>query len=264
MRFSVLTSGSKANSTYLEAAGVRILIDCGLSAKQTELRLLRLGVDPATIDAIVISHEHSDHILGAKTFSKRYKIPIFANRPTARNMHKGYAEEHFETGETFWIKDIQIHPFSIVHDAADPVGLAIQAEGLRFAHVTDLGRVTPLVREMVSGSHALVLESNHDQELLRNCSYPWELKQRISSSHGHLSNDCAAALLAEVMHVGLLHVVLAHLSENSNRPDVALATARSYLKGSEPRTLIAGSVICETPLFEVGESTSVAACGAQI
>ncbi|MCO6429569.1 MAG: MBL fold metallo-hydrolase [Deltaproteobacteria bacterium] len=254
MRFSVLSSGSKANSTYLETGCSRILIDCGLSARETERRLTRIGVDPASLDAIIITHEHSDHIMGVRVLSRRHKIPVYANRATSKFIDKAYAIDRFSTGERFWIKNLDIHPFSVVHDASDPVGFAVHAEGLKFVLATDLGRVTPLVREMVKGAHAMVLESNHDQEMLRDCAYPWQLKQRISSSHGHLSNDCAGALLKESWHSDLLHVTLAHLSENSNTPDLALKTVGRYLERRPVFHLIAAAVTHETPLFTVGES----------
>ena len=224
MRFSVLSSGSKANCTFVECGSTRILIDCGLSGLQTEKRLLALGIDPKSLSAIVITHEHSDHIYGAHTMSRRYKIPVFANHETAKFMKKGYAQEEFVTGETFEIGKLALSPFSIAHDAADPVGFVIRGEGLKFGQATDLGKVTPLVRDALTQCHAIVLESNHDPEMLQECDYPWELKQRIASTHGHLSNHEAGTLISEVLHSDLLHVVLGHLSENSNRPDVARST----------------------------------------
>lgn len=253
MRFSVISSGSKANCTFVEASGVRILIDCGLSCKQTEIRLGAIGIDPATIDAILITHEHSDHIHGVPTFSRRYKVPVFANELTAKRIPKSFHFEKFVNGDDFWVGGMRIIPFSIVHDAVDPVGYSILGEGLKFTQATDLGRATTVVTEHLKYSHAMVLESNHDQELLRTCGYPWELKQRISSSHGHLSNDASAMLLNDVLHGDLCHVVLGHLSENSNTPTHALQTHRDKL-GLEPWfSLQCGSVYEQTPLVVVGE-----------
>jgi len=251
MRFSVLSSGSKANSTFLEASSTRILIDCGMTAKIIEERLSQVKIEPASIDAILITHEHSDHIKGASVFSRRHKIPVFANRLTRKHLKKVYAVEQFNTGEHFWVGGLKIHPFSIAHDAADPVGFVVSAEGFRFAQVTDLGRVTPIVREALTLANAIVLESNHDQEMLKNCDYSWELKNRIASAHGHLSNDTAGALAKELQHSELFHVVLGHLSENSNTPQLALQTFKRYVDTSKLQTAICASVREATSLIHL-------------
>lgn len=259
MRFAVLSSGSKANCTFVEAAGTRILIDCGLSCKQAGLRLTELGIDPESIHAIVITHEHYDHVRGISSWQNKYShVVTYANRGTGRALRNVRRIEYFKTGETFWIGAVQLNPFSIVHDAVDPVGYSIEAEGLKFSQLTDLGRVTTVVRDAIQGSNALVLESNHDTEMLENCSYTWDLKQRISSSHGHLSNDTAGNLLREVMHPGLLHVVLGHLSENSNTPELALKTVARYVQENKPAELICGSVYHSTDLKVVGEYQAAA------
>ena len=254
MRFSVLSSGSKANCTFVEAGETRILIDCGLSAREAEKRLASLGIDPGSIDAVIVTHEHTDHINGIPVFSKRHKIPVFANGATAQFI-PGVAVQFFETGEDFSIGKMLIHPFSIVHDASDPVGFTVNAEGLKFSLAMDLGRVTPLVMHAVSNSHALVLESNHDRDMLMQCDYPWVLKQRINSTHGHLSNETAAGLLSDVMHSELLHVILGHLSENSNTPELALAASQRFLSERLPLTLAVSSIYSATPLLAVGESS---------
>ncbi len=253
MRFSVLSSGSKANCTFVESGNTRILIDCGLSAKETEKRLLMHGINPETIDAVIVTHEHSDHVYGIPVFTKRYKLPVFANRGTARNLKKPYGVEKFNNSESFWIGSIRIDPFSIVHDAADPVGFSLAAEGLKFVQVTDLGRVTPLVKHMLESANAIVLESNHDQDMLQNCDYSWHLKQRISSSYGHLSNDSAGALLQEIVHEGLSHIVLAHLSDNSNTPEVALNAVNHYICNSYKNSIVAGSKITATSMANIAE-----------
>lgn len=253
MRFSVLSSGSKANCTFLEADGVRILIDCGLSAKETENRLLRIGIAPETLDAIIVTHEHSDHINGVPLMSKRYRLPVFANPGTARSIKKTYGTEKFNTGESFSLRGMKVETFSIVHDAADPVGFAVYGEGLKFVLVTDLGRPTALVRHKLQDANAVVIESNHDHEMLKNCSYPWVLKQRIASSYGHLSNDCAGGLLNEIINPGLSHIVLAHLSENSNTPELALSSVRKYIGERYRHSLIAGSIAAATALVNIAE-----------
>ena len=255
MRFSVLSSGSKANSTFVECGDTRIMIDCGLSARTAEQRLSGLGIDPASIQGIVITHEHSDHIRGVERFSKRHQVPVYANNAARKFLKGAYAIERIETGVSFEIGSLHISPVSIVHDAGDPVGFLIQGVGLKFGHFTDLGKVTPLVQEAVRGCHSLVLESNHDPDMLWGCSYPWELKQRISSSHGHLSNAAAGELLAEIRHEGLNQVVLGHISENSNTPEIARQTAVRFLDGWLEKNSHAGvhcgSVYHALPLLAV-------------
>jgi len=251
MKFSVLSSGSKANSSFIEICGQRILIDCGLSGRQTEERLRMLGIDPSTLNAIVVSHEHSDHIHGVPTISRKYKIPVFANKGTAERLKTVYHHEEFKTGSSFWIGCTEIQTVSITHDANDPVGFVFRGDGVKFSHFTDLGRVTTAVREACMNSDGIVLESNHDLEMLQTCSYSWELKQRISSTHGHLSNDTAANLLREIMHPGLSVVVLAHLSENSNTPEKTLQTHFDVLGNYKPQTLICGSIKAATQVFEL-------------
>jgi phosphoribosyl 1,2-cyclic phosphodiesterase len=254
MQFSVLSSGSKANSTFIEVGSQRILIDCGLSATQLSKRLLSLGVDPSSINGIIITHEHSDHITGVPSLSRRYKIPVYANQATAEHIESPYGMEHFVTGESFQIGDAVIRPFGIVHDAVDPVGFVIEGEGLKFAQATDLGKVTTVVKEALQGAHAVVLESNHDLGMLYTSHYSWELKQRIASSHGHLSNDVAGRLLAELAHPELFQVVLGHLSENCNTPDTALSTVAKYVSDSIPmKNITCGSVANPTPLYNVVE-----------
>lgn len=253
MRFSVIASGSKANCTYLEAAGTKILIDCGLSGREAAKRLNSIGVDPESLDAIIVTHEHRDHIHGVPILSRRFNLPVYANEGTATFMEKLYAIENFVSGECFDIGALKIRPFSVVHDAVDPVGFVIASEGLKFAQATDLGRVTPLVRDALALCNACVLESNYDQELLQICEYPWQLKQRISSTHGHLSNDDSGAFLSQIFHDELLHVVLAHLSENSNKPEFALETSSRYVDPQNFASIRCGSVLEATPLLDVGE-----------
>jgi phosphoribosyl 1,2-cyclic phosphodiesterase len=256
MRFSVLSSGSKANCTFVEACGIRFLVDCGLSGKQAEERMAEIGVDPSTLSAIIVTHEHSDHIHGVGTLSRRYKLPVYANARTMEHISKPRGKEVFDTGVDFSIGEIRITPFSIAHDASDPVGFAVHAEGFKLVLCTDLGRVTTLVEQHARGAHAILLESNHDQEMLQSCSYTWELKQRIASTHGHLCNDAAGQLLEEIMHPELFHIVLGHLSENSNTPNLALETANRYLKRCEARsaglqTLLCGNIYESLPCLEL-------------
>lgn len=251
MRFSVLSSGSKANCTYIETEKTSILIDCGLSAKQVEQRLSILKIDPASIDAIVVTHEHRDHVFGIPVFSRRHEIPVFANHQTARQLPAVYSTEEFKTGQSFEIGDIGLYPFSIVHDAVEPVGFRVESAGEIFAQATDFGRVTPVVQRALRGAHSLLLESNHDEEMLWTCHYPWDLKQRISSSHGHLSNKSSSALLYELCHSDLLHVILGHISENSNTPELAFRSAEIASEHVKLKTLRCANPYQQTPLFEV-------------
>lgn len=260
VRFTVLSSGSKANCTFVEAAGERFLIDCGLSGKKAEERLVESGIDPASITSILVTHEHADHIHGVPTLSRRYGMTVYANEGTMEHVSKPKRKEIFTTGQDFSIGAVEVTPFSIAHDAVDPVGFAIRAEGMKLVILTDLGRVTTLVREHVRGANAILLESNHDQEMLQSCGYTWELKQRISSTHGHLCNEAAGQLLEDIMHPELFHVVLGHLSENSNTPTLALESARGYLqrcadRSSGLRTLLCGSVYDSLPSLFLDEPT---------
>lgn len=237
MRFSVLASSSKANSTIVEFGSCRILIDCGLSAKAAEYRLSERDIDPSTISAILITHEHTDHIKGVASLSRRFKIPVYVNRATSKFLGACFHTELFKTGESFSVGKVDIHPFAIIHDAVEPVAFTLTAEGMRFGHVTDIGKITNLVRDSIQGVHALVLEANHDEEMLQYCRYPWPLKQRIASSHGHLSNRAAGELLAEIDHSDLCTVILGHISEESNRPKAALEAVLEKCVSRCPRTI---------------------------
>lgn len=253
MQFSVISSGSKANCTFIDTGRERILIDIGLSAKKTEERLANLYIDPKTISAIFVTHEHSDHILGVPAFSKRWKVPIYTTYETSKQFGKGYAFEQVDPGVDFWVGSTRIRPFSVPHDAVNPVAYSLMSAGLKFTQVTDLGRVTPVVLDAVRDSNALVLESNHCPEMLMNCSYTWDLKKRISSHHGHISNEAATALLSEINHSGLCHVVLAHISENSNTPERALEVVENHFRHRRGFSLLCGNVYRESSLMRVGQ-----------
>lgn len=249
MKFSVLATGSKANCTYLEYQGKALLIDCGLSAKRTLERLETVGGKAQSIKAILLTHEHSDHIKGVSVLSRKLQIPVYANRATARFLKNVYRVEHFNTGEEFVLDGFDILPFSIVHDAADPVGFTATAGGVKHVQLTDLGRITTVVRSAINDCNSILLESNYDQQRLHECPYPWKLKQRISSSHGHLSNDDASTFLSEISKNPINHVVLGHLSENSNTPELAMATAAKFNDFSRFKNLICGSVDHATPMM---------------
>lgn len=253
MRFSVIASGSNANCTFLESNSSRILIDCGLSARETHRRLVELGINPTTLNGIIITHEHSDHIIGLSRLSRTLKIPVYTTKKTAKCLAKVYALELITLGQEFSIGSLRINTFRVSHDAVDPVGYIIEDAGLKFAQATDLGEITDNVLEALRFANAIVLESNHDPEMLQTCNYPWDLKKRIASKHGHLSNFEAAKILNSIDHADLAHVVLAHLSENSNTPTLAYETVNMSIK-RRPQNLICASRKRSLPFIELSES----------
>ncbi|MBT8041865.1 MAG: MBL fold metallo-hydrolase [Pontiella sp.] len=231
----VLASGSSGNSIYVASNRTRILIDAGLSARQIALRLEQIGVVPESINGICVSHEHGDHVAGIRVLQKRHGMRVYANAGTLdgiKRQHKSHeiSAHVFQTGSAFEIGDITIEPFSVPHDAYEPVGFRIQTGSTAVGIVTDLGMVTSLVRDKLKGCHAIIIESNHDEDLLREAPRPWPLKQRIRSRQGHLSNMDAARLIAESATDDLEHVFLAHLSSDCNTPDTALRTVASQLR----------------------------------
>jgi phosphoribosyl 1,2-cyclic phosphodiesterase len=223
----VLASGSKGNAIYVANDNTAVLIDAGMSGAEIERRLCSRHIDPDTLDAVMVSHEHGDHIQGVGVMSRRFKIPVYVNEPTlkATNGHLGVlsAVRHFERGTTFKIGSLAIRPFSISHDAVDPVGFTIHSNGTKIGIATDLGVATQLVCHHLKGCSLLVLEGNHDVKMLEEGPYPWELKQRIRGRLGHLSNEASRDLLADVSGPELKHVILAHISETNNRGEQALA-----------------------------------------
>jgi len=228
MRICTLASGSSGNCLYVESGETRILVDAGISLRQIVLKLRKLDVDLADIDAVIVTHEHSDHTAALRNIG----LPVHvASATTHLWSDKVSALREFDTDTSFAIRDMMITPFSVPHDALDPVGFSIETgEGKKIGIVTDIGSVTALVRERLRGSSALVVEFNHDNDILLYSHYPWDLKQRIRGRLGHLSNHQAAELLADLAHSGLRHVVLAHLSQVNNRPEVAFESASGALK----------------------------------
>jgi phosphoribosyl 1,2-cyclic phosphodiesterase len=221
-----LASGSKGNATYISNSHTSILIDAGLSGVEIQRRLTSRGLDPADLDAIIVSHEHSDHIKGVGILSRRYKLPVYINQSThtaSAELGRLHEIKPFECGTPFSICDLSIHPFSISHDAEDPAGFTIGCNGTQMAIATDLGIATAMVKEHLKQCSLLILEANHDPQMLETGPYPWPLKQRIQSRVGHLSNTDSKKLLTELQHANLQHVVLAHLSEINNTPQKAFA-----------------------------------------
>jgi len=229
MKFCVLGSGSRGNATYLASGSTSILIDAGMSGIELQKRLAAIGVELSAIDAILVTHEHNDHIQSVGVLSRRVKIPVYANTATftaaSRTVNKLYSYKEFETGSPFHCRNLEIHPFSISHDTEDPVGFRISDGDFSFGYCTDTGKVSRLMLHRLASCQALVLESNHDVEMLQNGTYPPYLKQRIRSSQGHLDNAEAATFLQDLTHEKLEHVVLAHLSEENNHPEIAFQAA---------------------------------------
>jgi phosphoribosyl 1,2-cyclic phosphodiesterase len=222
----MLASGSKGNAIFVSSGATSILIDAGLSGIEIERRLKSRGLSPENLDAILVSHEHHDHIQGVGVLSRRFNLPVYMNTRThkAAVPHLGnvYKVNNFECGSKFTVKNLAIHPFAISHDAEDPTGFTIVQDGIKIGIATDLGVATSMVKTHLKGCILLVLEANHDEEMLINGPYPWPIKQRIKSRVGHLSNTASKTLLNELQHDGLKHVLLAHLSETNNTPQKAI------------------------------------------
>jgi phosphoribosyl 1,2-cyclic phosphodiesterase len=239
-----LASGSKGNCLYLEAGDIRVLIDAGLSLRETLLRMEWCGIDPGGIHAVLVSHEHIDHIRSAGSYARKFKIPVLASHLVhrkAENYLKKTQVIEFESGGAFTFRGCRIDPFPITHDACDPVGFVIESSEGRCGSATDLGVVTRLVADKLRGCRFLNLESNHDPEMLMNGPYPWDLKQRIKSRHGHLSNAESLELLFDLAHDGLEALVMAHLSEVNNHPDHVVRSTESFLRDQNvcaPRIVI--------------------------
>jgi phosphoribosyl 1,2-cyclic phosphodiesterase len=310
VRFTVLASGSKGNSTVVSGGRTRILVDCGLSCRELFRRMKLTGEEPETLDAIIVTHEHTDHINGLVVTARKLGIPVYFTEATHRawmrwltprrqmtyaqwleQCRKEAAErqaeldatvedteheeleaeliaesqsiavssepscdpdpqspstwppsrkedptwlpgvEYFQAGEPFEIGDIAVSPFTIPHDAADPVGFVFRAEGIKMAFATDLGYIPPNVKAQLQGVDLLLLESNHDLEMLRDGPYPWAVKQRVLSRVGHLSNEAAAEFLEKSYDGQAAYVILAHLSESNNLPELARVTAERALNG---------------------------------
>lgn len=234
MKVCVLASGSSGNCIFVGSAKTRILIDAGLSGRETTRRLALIDESLASIQGICLTHEHTDHIAGLSALHLRSGIPLFANAGTIdavrRDESLGALKwQVFTTGAAFPIGDLTITPFSVSHDAYEPVGFIVATDRVRVGIVTDIGVRTQLVQERLRHCHALVIESNHDERLLADAKRPWHLKQRIAGRQGHLSNRHAAELIAEIACAELDHVFLSHLSLDCNRPELALKPAHEAL-----------------------------------
>lgn len=236
LEFCTIASGSSGNCTYIGTDYTKILIDAGISGKKIEEGLAELKLTGDEIDALFITHEHVDHIKGAGILSRRFDIPIFATAETWTAMEGSLGKiapsnkRIIYADEVCAVNDICVKPFAIPHDAAEPVGYTIHNGEKKITLATDIGHVTDTIRENIEDSDLLLLESNHDIDMLRKGSYPWHLKQRILGEKGHLSNVAAGDLLAEVMTGKMKYVFLGHLSEENNNPHLAYETVEEILR----------------------------------
>ncbi|CAB3754425.1 MBL fold metallo-hydrolase [Burkholderia puraquae] len=227
MRFASLGSGSEGNALVVEASSgtttTRVLLDCGFSAKEVERRLGRLNLCIGDLDAILITHEHSDHVGSALTLARRASLPLYMSWGTARAVGADEADVDLHVlwgDETAAIRDLAVMPYTVPHDAREPLQFVFMDGSSRLGVLTDVGMATPHITAVLSGCDALVLESNHDTEMLASSRYPQSLKARIGGNHGHLSNDAAADILASLERSRLQHLVAAHLSQQNNLPEL--------------------------------------------
>ena len=235
MQICVLGSGSKGNSILVRSRHAMVLVDAGFSGRETERRLRLVGVEANELAAIILTHEHGDHTRGSGVLARRHRIPVCLTAATRRacgRLFRGSEEVvEYRPGRAFGVEDMRVEPFMTVHDAADPVAVALVdvESGTRIGLATDLGRATAIVRHALAGCDFLVLEANHDETLLHQSSYPAAVKSRIASSHGHLSNRAAARLALDLIHPRLAGILLAHLSAECNTPELARATVSRTL-----------------------------------
>lgn len=224
LRFASLGSGSRGNATLIQSAGTLVLVDCGFAARELTRRCELLGVDPAAIDAILVTHEHGDHIRGVGAVARKYRLPVWMTHGTSRAHDCGELPERRLFGShdgDFCLGDLTITPIPVPHDAREPCQFTFSSQGKRFGLATDLGSLTPVLVAALDGVDALLLECNHDPRMLANGPYPPSLQARVGGNYGHLSNQQAAELLSLIDHQRLRHLVAAHLSEKNNTPELA-------------------------------------------
>lgn len=230
LNFCSLYSGSSGNSLFVETQNTKLLIDAGVSSKKIENALLDIDIAPSTIDGILITHEHSDHVQGLGTFSKKFNLPVFVNQETLDAMPKQRDKidsnniKTFKVTDKFSIGDLEIKPFSIPHDAANPCGFNIWKEDKKISIATDIGHMTNTILKNLEESLFIMLEANYDPEVLRCSSYPFTLKSRIAGPTGHLSNEIAGKTISYLLKSGLKNAMLGHLSKESNFPELAYQT----------------------------------------
>lgn len=238
LRFTVLASGSTGNASVVSTDAATVLVDVGLSGKKIEDLMRQRGVEAARLDAVFITHEHSDHIKGLGAFARKYEVPVYANEKTWAAMGKLVGElpdgqrKVLDTDAAIEIADLRIESYAISHDAAEPVGYCFEAGGAKLSLATDMGYMSDKVAGKLKGSDVLVLESNHDVEMLRMGRYPWNIKRRILGDTGHLSNEAAGEALCRLLSGITRRVYLAHLSQHHNLMDLAKLTVNTVLENN--------------------------------
>ncbi|MEA4897936.1 MAG: MBL fold metallo-hydrolase [Christensenellaceae bacterium] len=236
--FAPLFSGSSGNAIYLRMDDTRILIDAGLSGSRVARELERLNVEVGQLDALLITHEHADHVAGAGILSRRHGLPIYATAGTWQSLPSKFGaidpafRRVIEPGQNFYIGTIDVMPFAIPHDAAQPVGYAFEGRGAKVAVATDLGCLSEKWIEPLAGCDLLLLESNHDVDMLKAGRYPYELKRRILGARGHLSNEDAGRAAVKLYALGVKHIILGHLSGENNFPELAWRTVADVLEAA--------------------------------
>ncbi len=257
MNVVLLASGSRGNAILVDTAKTRLLIDAGLSAREICRRLELVGVAPESLDALLVTHEHSDHVRGLGPLVRRLGIPVHIHTDVVgvlKDVGDPERVREFDEKAGFQVGEVAVQAFPVTHDACSPVGFIFNASAGKIGVATDLGIATRLVADQLQGCRVLVLESNHDEELLRDGPYPWPLKQRVRSKHGHLSNRDSSSLLEQLTWDGLDAVLLAHLSETNNCPELARAVAVETLAGQNR---------CAPQLLVGKQGTPVAWCKPQ-
>jgi phosphoribosyl 1,2-cyclic phosphodiesterase len=237
MRFASLGSGSQGNALVVEAGDTKVLLDCGFATRTTAEKLDNLGISPQDLAGVLVTHEHSDHIAGVFKFARRYEVPVFLTHGTHAAAPRGKTPlpecRLIDSHTSFAIGDLEIHPFPVPHDAREPVQYAFSDGAHRLGVLTDVGSITPHIVDVLRCCDALVLECNHDSEMLASSDYPEMLKRRISGRLGHLSNEMAASLLSQIGTSRLQHLVAAHLSQQNNRRELAVSALASVLNCDE-------------------------------
>ncbi len=254
MQICMLASGSQGNSIYVSDGDTALLIDAGLSGVEIERRMRARHLDIQHLDAIIVSHEHTDHIRGVGILARRYQIPVYISARThetaAAQLGKLKQVVNFSCGTGFAVNALSLRPFSISHDAADPAGFTICNNGHKIGIATDLGIATAMVRHHLKDCCCLILEANHDVPMLEQGPYPWSIKQRVKGRTGHLSNESSRELLMDVMHDRMTHLILAHLSETNNTPEKALRVVTEHLTNTRLQLSVACQS-CPGPIIEL-------------
>ncbi|MFK7997701.1 MAG: MBL fold metallo-hydrolase [Granulosicoccus sp.] len=258
IRVAALGSGSSGNSLLVQSGKTTLLVDCGFTMKEAIARMYTLGITPSDLDAVLISHEHGDHVKGVGPLSRKFGLPVWCTHGT---YHKARDNRFpsvrlFHAHEPFTIGDISVDPFPTPHDAAESCQFVFEACSARFANVTDLGTCTAHVREKLKGVHGLVVECNYDLDMLANGPYPPSLQARIRSDYGHLGNEQAASLLRHLDHAELQCILLGHLSEQNNSDAVALNTIQEHLHERPERVTVLAQH-CASSWFDISTQSAI-------